>query len=123
MNARAAVAMLLAYAVPGLGHLYLGRRRRALGFFLIIAALFVAGIWLDGALYTLANSGRAFLRLAGSFGSLGAGGFYFLAYQLGVHGDLTSSTYEYGTMFTLSAGLMNILLVVDCYEIGTGKKD
>jgi hypothetical protein len=123
MNARAVVAMILAYLVPGLGHLFLGRRGRAIAFFLIITSLFLFGLRIDGALYTLATARRALLNVLGSVGSMGVGVLYFIADALGTHGDIRSSTFEYGRMFTLSAGLMNLLLVVDCYEIGTGKKE
>ena len=33
-----------------------------------------------------------------------------------------TSTYEYATTFTLTAGLMNLLLVLDCFDIAEGRK-
>ena len=45
-----------------------------------------------------------------------------VARSLGPHGDVTSITYEYGTTFTLTAGLMNLLLVLDVFDIAQGRK-
>lgn len=122
MTKRSFLAMLLAYLVPGAGHFYLGYRRRAAVFFAIIVFLFVIGLSIDGNLYTIQESGRALLRVLASLGSMGAGIIYFVARAIGPHGDVTSITYEYGTTFTLTAGLMNLLLVLDCYDIAGGRK-
>jgi len=122
MNKRSLTAMLLAYIVPGAGHFYLGYRTKAAVFFAIILLLFVLGLSIDGSLYTLSDSGGALLKILASFGSMGAGALYFIARAMGPHGDVTSITYEYGTTFTLTAGLMNLLLVLDCFDIVAGRK-
>jgi hypothetical protein len=123
MNVRALTAMLLAYVIPGAGHFYLGKRERAIVYFTLIVLLFVLGLAIDGSLYTLAESRGSLLRLLASIGSIGGGSLYFIAKAMGPHGNITSATYEYGTMFMLSAGLMNLLLVVDCYDIARGRKE
>jgi len=124
MNKRAWIAMVLAYLVPGAGHFYLGYRARAAAFFLIVLVMFTLGLGIDGSLYTVLETLRsgALLRLLASFGSLGAGLMYFIAASMGVHGDARSITFEYGTTFTLTAGLMNLLLVLDCFDIAHGRK-
>lgn len=122
MTPRAFTAMFLAYVFPGAGHFYLGRRDRAVAYCAIIVILFVLGLSIDGSLYILAESGDSLLNKLASLGSMGAGAMYFLAKGMGPHGNVTSSTYEYGRMFTLSAGLMNLLLVLDCYDIVAGRK-
>lgn len=121
MNKRSLLAMILAYAVPGAGHVYLGYRRRAAAFFAIIFLMFVIGLSIDGNLYAL-ERGQPILRLLASLGSMGAGIIYFIARAMGPYGDITSITYEYGTTFTLTAGLMNLLLVLDCFDIAEGRK-
>ncbi len=113
--------MILAYVIPGAGHVYLGYRRRAAAFFAIIFLMFVIGLSIDGNLYTL-ERGQPILRLLASLGSMGAGILYFVARAMGPYGDITSITYEYGTTFTLTAGLMNLLLVLDCFDIAEGRK-
>jgi hypothetical protein len=122
VNKRTVVAMLLAYVVPGAGHFYLGRRRRAAAFFLIIATLFLLGLQLDAILYSIANSQRQLLGLLAAAGSMGSGALYLLGRMFGPAGDIKSITFEYGRMFTLTAGLMNLLLVLDCYDISVGRK-
>ena len=121
MSKRSILAMILAYVVPGAGHVYLGYRRRAVAFFTIVLIMFVIGLAIDGNLYTL-DRGQPILRLLASLGSMGAGILYFIAQAMGPHGDVTSITYEYGTTFTLTAGLMNLLLVLDCFDIAEGRK-
>lgn len=122
MKPRSIISMVLAFLVPGAGHLYLGLRSRAATYFGIVVFMFVVGLSVDGGLYTLAESQRALLRVLASLGSMGSGLLYFVAKAIGPFGNVTSMTYEYGTTFTLTAGLMNLLLVVDCYDIATGRK-
>lgn len=123
MNARPVVAVILAWLVPGAGHVFLGRRERGIAYFAIIVILFVLGLSIDGTLYSFSETHGSLLRLLASFGSMGSGVLYFIARSMGPHGSVTSSTYEYGTTFTLSAGLMNLLLVLDCWDIARGKKE
>jgi len=123
MNARAAIAMLLAYVVPGAGHVYLGRRERGAAYFALVVVMFVLGLSIDGTLYTFADSHGSVLRVLASIGSIGAGALYFIARAMEPFGNVTSSTYEYGTAFTLSAGLMNLLLVLDCFDIAKARKE
>jgi len=123
MNRRSIPAMLLAFAVPGAGHFYLGRRNLAVAYFCIVVFMFTAGIAIDGDLYTTATSEGASLKLLASFGSMGAGLLYFVALGLHVSGKVISATYEYGSTFTLTAGLMNLLLVLDCWDIANGRKE
>ena len=122
MSRRTITAMILAYAVPGAGHLYLARRARAIAFFIVIVTMFVYGIAIDGELYTLAHSGGSLLRILASLGSMGSGVMYFVAAVVGVHGDVASITFEHGTAFTITAGLMNLLLVLDAFDIAEGRK-
>jgi TM2 domain-containing membrane protein YozV len=122
MNKRTVVAMILAYVVPGAGHFYLGHRARAAAFFAIIATLFLVGLRLDAVLYTIANSHRQILGLFAAIGSMGSGALYLFGQMFGGPGDFKSYTFEYGRMFTLTAGLMNLLLVIDCYDISVGRK-
>ena len=122
MTPRAFASMFLAWAVPGAGHLYLGRRGRALIFFLIVTLMFVIGVAIDGSLYTFGTSRGSWLKMLASVASMGSGLLYFLANRIGVPGDVVSATFEYGSTFTLTAGLMNLLLVLDCHDIARGAK-
>lgn len=121
MNRRTVTAMLLAYLVPGAGHFYLGRRGRAAAFFAIVLVLFVIGLSIDGRLYTT-QPGNV-LSLLATIGSMGLGVPYFVARGMGPFGDVRSITFEYGTAFALTAGLMNLLLVLDAFDIAEGRKE
>ncbi len=123
MKGRTFLAVLLAYLVPGAGHLFLGRRGRAITFFCIVVLMFLIGIAIDGDLYTLGHSNGSILRLLAALGSLGAGVIYWIANAMGVHGDVTSITFEHGTAFTITAGLMNLLLMLDVFDIAQGRKE
>ena len=118
---RAATAAFLALIFPGLGHFFLGRRLRAVAFCVLVFAAIVTGYWLQGNLYR-PIAGEPLTKLA-TVGSMGMGIPYFvLRWGLGYTGEVTAPGYEYGTAFLLSAGLMNLLLVLDAWDIGVGKK-
>ncbi len=123
MKGRTFLAVFLAYLVPGAGHLYLGRRARAITFFCIVVLMFVIGVAIDGDLYTLGHSNGSILRLLAALGSIGAGVIYWIANGMGMHGDVTSITFEHGTAFTITAGLMNLLLMLDVFDIAQGRKE
>jgi hypothetical protein len=58
-----------------------------------------------------------------ALGSLGAGVIYWAGAGMGIHGDVTSITFEHGTAFTITAGLMNLLLMLDVFDIAEGRKE
>lgn len=120
MTGRALTAMALALALPGAGHFFLGRRARAAAFLLIVSAMLAIGIAAGGKVHTFVP-GRAMNNLA-TVGAMGTGLLYFLARELAGGGDVLSATFEHGTAFTLTAGLMNLLLVLDAGDIAGGRK-
>ncbi len=114
--------MVAAWLVPGLGHLLLGRRLRAAVFAAVILAAFVLGIALDGELI-LPHGGDPLSYLA-AVASLGSGILFVIAKLASLgEGVVTAASYEYGNTFLLTAGMMNLLLVLDTYDIVVGKKD
>jgi len=123
VSRRTITAIVLAYLIPGAGHLYLGKRARAITFFVIVVLMFAIGLAIDGDLYTLTHSGGSLLRLLAALGSMGSGALYFIGAGMGAHGDVTSITYEHGTAFTITAGLMNLLLMLDAFDISEGRKN
>lgn len=115
------ISAVLAWLLPGAGHFYLGRRGRALVFFLIIVTAVVLGANLHGHLYRL--EGGQPLSLLGGLGAMGMGLPYFvLTWVFGYHGNVEALGYEYGTAFLLSAGLMNLLLVLNAWDIALGRE-
>lgn len=112
----------LAWIVPGAGHVLLKRWGRGLLFFALVALALVLGCWLDGRLYW--GWGGSPLRTLKSLGAMGSGAAYFvLRYGLGFAGDIRAPGFEYGSAFILSAGLMNLLLVLDAWDIALGRKE
>jgi hypothetical protein len=115
-------AVALAWLFPGLGHYYLGRRKSALAFALIVTATFLAGLSFQGRLYTV-EAGQPLTILA-TFAVFGAGLLNIAAriFADNPGGTILAVTYEYGCAYLLTAGLMNLLLVLDAYDIATGRK-
>ena len=117
-----AVALVSAWLVPGLGHIYLKRPRRGIAFFVVVIASVLIGCWLLGNLYTPVPGQP--LTLLATLGAMGMGFPYFLLrYALHYQGEIMGASYEYGTAFLLTAGLMNWLLVLDAFDIVRGKKE
>jgi hypothetical protein len=115
-------AAALAWLFPGLGHFYLGRRRTALFYAVIVTAAFLLGLSFEGRLYS-PEPGQPLTILA-TFAVYGTGLLNLAARLLSSNpnGTILSVTYEYGCAFLLTAGLMNLLLMLDAYDIAVGRK-
>ena len=120
MSKRALVAMALAFLVPGAGHLYLGRRRRGLAFLLIVGTMLGVGLAVGGKVYSFA--GGALLNDVATLGTMGSGLFYLAGRAIAGDGRVLAGTFEHGTAFALTAGLMNLLLVLDACDVAEGRK-
>jgi hypothetical protein len=121
-NRHPAVAVALAWILPGLGHLYLGRRKVALLYALIVTVTFLLGLSFEGRLYTIDRSQP--LSILATFAVSGAGILNLAARFLSENpsGTILSPTYEYGCAYLLTAGLMNLLLMLDAWDIVKGRK-
>ena len=112
---------ILAWAVPGLGHLVLGRWRRAVAFLLSVGGLAIAGYLLRGNVFP-EHSADAFGRM-GFFADAGTGIFYYLAkFFERVGPDVSRAAGDEGTRFIAAAGLVNLLSAFDAYEITAGRR-
>jgi hypothetical protein len=115
-------ACLLAWVLPGAGHVYLGRRGKGLLFFAAIGALFVLGVAMKSRLQLYLGLEDP-LALLFSIAQAAIGAPYFLARALGFEaGQVTAVTYEYGNTFTAVAGLLNILVILDAHDTAVGRK-
>lgn len=110
-----------AWAVPGAGHLWLGRRQKGTVFLIALPLMFATGLWLEGRIFPFELS-QPLVALA-AFADLGIGLPYFVAKALG-HGNgrVVAITYEYGNAFAIVAGLLNMLVVLDAFDIAEGRK-
>jgi hypothetical protein len=95
---------------------------RAAVFAAVITVALVVGLVLDGELI-VPKSGDP-LSLLAFIAVLGNGVLFFAARLLGLgEGVVTSPAFEYGKTFLLSAGMMNLLLLLDVHDIVSGRKD
>jgi hypothetical protein len=112
---------LVAWIVPGAGHLWLGRRQKGLVFLVVPTLMFAFGLWLEGRLFAFDPS-QPLVALA-ALADLGIGAPYLLAATLGAGaGRVVAWTYEYGNTFVIVAGLLNMLVVLDAFDIAMGRK-
>ena len=112
---------VMAWAVPGLGHLWLGRRQKGVVFLVALVTMFAFGLWLQGRLFPF-QLGEPLVALM-AFADLGMGLPYFIAKVLGVdRGNVVVITYDYGNAFIIVAGLLNMLVVLDAFDIAQGRK-
>ena len=120
-TSRSWTAAVLAWLIPGAGHLYLGKWGRAAIFFGLVLVSMALGLLLEGKLFVVVSE-QPLSRL-GTLASMGMGPLYFvLRYGVEYQGDIHAATYEYGGAFLLTAGLMNLLLVLDAWDISRGFK-
>jgi hypothetical protein len=112
---------LAAWAIPGAGHLWLGRRTKGLIFLAAVPLMFVIGLAIQGRLFPFEFS-DPLVGLA-AFANLGNGVPYVLASIFGLGGgQVRAVTYEYGNAYLIVAGLLNLLIVVDAYDVALGRK-
>jgi hypothetical protein len=111
----------VAWLVPGAGHLWLGRTQKAAIFLVTLPLMFATGIWLQGRIFPFQPS-EPLVALA-AFADVGIGLPYFVAkaLQLG-SGNVVAATYEYGNAFIIVAGLLNMLVVLDAFDVAQGRK-
>ena len=116
------IAVALAWVFPGLGHAYLRRSRTAIVYAAVVTATFVLGLSFEGRLYSI-EAGQP-LSILATFAVYGAGLLNIAARLLSDNpgGAVLKVTYEYGCAFLLTAGLMNLLLMLDAYDIAAGRK-
>ena len=112
---------IAAWIIPGLGHYLLGRRWRALIFFICIVAMFLLGLAMKGTFFTTGSG--SVLHTLGYFGELCVGLPMPVAKFFGYSGgDPFFISSDYGTAYLVSAGMLNVLTILDAYDIGMERK-
>jgi hypothetical protein len=127
--------LAVAWLVPGLGHWILGKRNRAMVFAIVIVCAFVTGVLLNGELgapkpqspfswlAAFACLGNGVLYFARMLWLNGLGGFLgSIPYELQGGGNPSAAGFAYGNTFLYTAGLMNLLTVLDASDIARGEK-
>lgn len=110
-----------AWAVPGLGHFLLGRKWRALILFVAIVGMFALGLAMQGSYFSTGSG--SLLHTLGYFAELSAGlimpGATFFGYS---GGNFYFVCSDYGTAYLIAAGMLNVLTILDAYDIALGRK-
>ena len=109
------VVLFLTWLFPGLGHWVLGSRRRAALYGLVVLAALFAGMAMHGRLYGPVRGD--FISWLASAANAGLGLLYPVLKLAGYDGSVEHPLSEYGTIFILSAGLMNWLLLLETEEL------
>lgn len=118
---KAALVCLMAWVVPGAGHLWFGRLTKGCLFFVALSAMFGIGLMLEGELFAIDLS-QPLVALA-ALADLGIGLPYFIAQIFGFgEGRVVATTYEYGNSFLIVSGLLNMLVVIDVFDLALGRK-
>ena len=119
-------AVALAWVIPGGGHMLLRRPGRGALILASVVILFALGLMMQGMLFQ-PQSGDLLTTViywGGFIGNVLAGLPYFFSVWLGyAQPDIAGHVHDYGTKFLVAAGLLNLLGMVDAFEIATGSKD
>jgi hypothetical protein len=112
---------VLAWAVPGAAHVWLGRRQKGVVFFVVLSLMFAIGLTLEGRIFPFAFS-EPLVALA-AIADFGMGVPWLLARMMGGGaGTVTAATFEYGNTFLIVSGLLNFLVMLDAFDIAMGRK-
>lgn len=116
-----------AWIIPGAGHFILKKTGRGALILMSVAALFFFGLASGGTMFTPEKGAdylTSLINYGGFAANLAAGAFYLLNSMFGTPvPDMAGAVHDYGTKFLVTAGLLNVLAMVDTWEIATGKKD
>ena len=116
-----AVVALLALLVPGLGHMMLGRPRKAAVFCLMLLAMFAIGLAFGGRLFPFQLAEPLVFLMAVAEWAVALPRLFAGLAGWG-RGDVISITYEYGNTFLIVAGLLNVLIALDAADRAAGRK-
>ena len=88
--------------------------------------LFVLGLMMQGMLFKPQTGDllTTVIYCGGFVGNVLSGLPYFFSVWLGyAQPDVAGHVHDYGTKFLVAAGLLNLLGIVDAFEIAKGSKD
>jgi hypothetical protein len=121
-----AMPVLLGWLIPGGGHFLLKRQGRGGLILFSVTSMFLLGLMMRGAMFQPQTGDilTMIIYCGGFIGDLASGLLYLMATWFGYsQQDVAGHVHDYGTKFLVAAGLLNILGMVDAFEIATGRKD
>lgn len=116
----------LTWIAPGAGYFLIGRTTRGMLMSGCTVVLFLLGLMMRGAFFEPQTGDllTTVIYTGGWFANVMNGSLYFLARALGYSApDVAGHVVDYGTKFIVAGGLVNLLGMVDVFEIATGKKN
>ncbi|MGP8247828.1 MAG: DUF6677 family protein [Bryobacteraceae bacterium] len=118
-------AVALGWLVPGGGHLLLKRPGRGALLGITITLMFLCGLMMRGSMFQPQTGDllTVLINVGGFIGDACSGILYLLSAWLNYNQpDMAGAVHDYGTKFLVTAGLLNILAMVDAFEIAAGRK-
>lgn len=119
-------AVALGWLVPGGGHFLLKRGGRGALLLVSVTSMFLCGLLMRGAMFQPQSGDllTTVINTGGYIGDMCSGVLYFLTVWLGYsQPDVAGHVHDYGTKFLVTAGLLNVLAMVDAFEIASGRKN
>jgi hypothetical protein len=119
------VVVLAGWVFPGAGHMLLKRPGRGILLSVSVIVMFVLGLMMRGPMFQPQGGDllTTIIYYGGFISHLMSGAPYFIAIALGYNQpDVAGHVYDYGSKFLVGAGLLNILSLVDAFEIAKGRK-
>lgn len=118
--------VIAAWIVPGGGHFLLKKTGRGALILGSVALMFLFGLGMQGMMFTPEKGDllTTVINYGGFLCDIASGLFYFATAIFGyAQPDMAGDVHDYGTKFLVTAGLLNILAMVDAFEIAAKKKD
>src|SRR5580692_1071632 len=118
--------VIASWLIPGGGHFLQKRTGRGALILASVTLMFLFGLFMRGMMFAPEKGDilTTLINYGGFLSDLASGALYFAASMFGYNTpDMPGAVHDYGTKFLVTAGLLNILAIVDAYEIAIGKKD
>jgi hypothetical protein len=120
------VPVLLTWIAPGSGYFLLKNPGRGALMGGISLVMFLLGLLMRGAFFEPQTGDMltTVIYCGGWLGNLANGSLYLLAKAFGYSApDTAGHVVDYGAKFLVASGLINVLAIIDVFEIATGKKN
>lgn len=115
----------LGWLLPGGGHFFQKKHGRGAIIAATVTITFLLGLFMRGHMFEPKTGDllTTVIHVGGFLGNLASGALYLLTSWLNYgQADMAGHVHDYGTKFLVAAGLMNVLAMVDAYEIAVGKR-